>query len=178
MLKRFFVVGITIALFTTGAFAAGAAATDPTQTRNEGRAAYGRGDYTTAMQIWKPLAEAGDRFSQYHVAFMYNYGQGIPVDFAEAAKWYRLAADQGDAFAQAALGTLYLKGQGSPPDYEQAYVWLKVSIINGDRDAERNLSAAADELTEDQRADAERMAAEWQANNCAAQHCGRAMVPE
>ena len=109
---------------------------------------------------------------------MYNYGQGVPADFPEAAKWYRLAADQGDAFSQAALGHLYLTGKLGPPDYEQAHVWLKVSIVNGDRDAERDLSKASNELTDDQRAVADGMAADWQVKNCAAHHCGQSKVPE
>jgi uncharacterized protein len=161
MLKRF-LVGLVIALF-----AAGAAATEP---RNDGQAAYNRADYAAAMQIWKPLAEAGDKYSQFHVGFMYAYGKGVPADFAEAAKWYRLAADQGDAIAAAALGYLYLKGLGVPVDNQQAFVWLKISNDNGDRDTERNLSAAANELTEEQRAEAERMVSEWEAQNCIKHH--------
>ncbi len=31
-------------------------------------------------------------------------GEGVPQDYAEAAKWYRLAAEQGYATAQTILG--------------------------------------------------------------------------
>ncbi len=35
---------------------------------------------------------------------MYDNGEGIPEDDAEAVKWYRKAADQGLANAQTILG--------------------------------------------------------------------------
>ena len=35
---------------------------------------------------------------------MYDNGEGVPQDYAEAVKWYRLAAEQGDARAQYNLG--------------------------------------------------------------------------
>ncbi len=31
---------------------------------------------------------------------MYEKGQGVPQDYAEAVSWYRKAAEQGDAYAQ------------------------------------------------------------------------------
>jgi len=48
---------------------------------------------------------------------MYSEGQGVPQNYAEAAKWYRLAADRGDAQAQYNLGLFYayaLTLSGSP----------------------------------------------------------------
>ena len=38
---------------------------------------------------------------------MYDEGQGVPQDYAEAVKWYRMAADQGNADAQSNLGFMY-----------------------------------------------------------------------
>ena len=34
---------------------------------------------------------------QYDQGLMFDYGEGVAEDDAEAVKWYRLAADQGDA---------------------------------------------------------------------------------
>jgi hypothetical protein len=71
-------------------------------------AAYQRGDYATALGLWRPLAEQGDADAQFRVGVLYVLGQGgVPQDLAEAAKWYRKAADQGDAKGQAGLGNLY-----------------------------------------------------------------------
>jgi TPR repeat protein len=69
-------------------------------------AAYQRGDYATAVQIWRPLAEQGDAFSQNSIGTMYQQGQGVAQDYMQAAAWYRRAADQGYADAQCNLGAL------------------------------------------------------------------------
>ena len=67
--------------------------------------AYGRGDYATALQLLRPLANQGDASAQYNLGVLYQQGQGVPQDYAEAVKWYRKAADQGDASAQYNLGS-------------------------------------------------------------------------
>ena len=61
----------------------------------DGKAAYDRGDYATALKIWRPFAEQGVTMAQYNLGVMYDKGQGVPQDDAEAAKWYQKAAEQG-----------------------------------------------------------------------------------
>ena len=63
----------------------------------DGLAAYQRGDYATAMSLWRPLADQGNTFAQYNVGWLYYDGRGVPQDYARAAAWYRKAARQGDA---------------------------------------------------------------------------------
>ena len=63
-------------------------------------AAYGRGDYATALQLFRPLADQGNAGAQFNLGVMYAKDQGVPQNYAEAVRWYRLAADQGDANAQ------------------------------------------------------------------------------
>jgi uncharacterized protein len=41
---------------------------------------------------------------------MYDNGNGVVQDYAEAVKWYRLAAEQGNAQAQYNLGLMYANG--------------------------------------------------------------------
>ncbi len=53
----------------------------------EGAAAYQRGDYATALQEFKPLAEQGDAEAQNFLGLMYELGRGVPQDYAEAVKW-------------------------------------------------------------------------------------------
>ena len=43
-------------------------------------------------------AEQGNAAAQYNLGVMYDNGEGVPQDYAEAAKWYRLAAEQGEAW--------------------------------------------------------------------------------
>ena len=67
---------------------------------------------------------------------MYDNGEGVPQDYAEAVKWYRLAAEQGDANAQYNLGLMYDNGQGVPQDYAEAVKWYRLAAEQGD--AEHN----------------------------------------
>ena len=53
--------------------------------------AYDAGDYATALSILKPLAEAGNSDAQLTLSWMYDWGEGVAQDHAEAAKWNRLA---------------------------------------------------------------------------------------
>ena len=50
----------------------------------DGYAALERGDYATAIQMLRPLAEQGDAWAQYNLGFMYRNGHGVPRDYAEA----------------------------------------------------------------------------------------------
>jgi TPR repeat protein len=54
-----------------------------------------------AAKIYRPLAERGDVRAQNNLGILYDHGQGVPQDFAEALKWYRLAAEKGYALAKA-----------------------------------------------------------------------------
>ncbi len=53
----------------------------------EANSAYQEGDYSTAFQKYKYLAEDGHIEAQFQIGFMYERGIGIPVDFAEAKRW-------------------------------------------------------------------------------------------
>ena len=66
---------------------------------DDGMAAYESGDYATALQEWRPLAEQGDAEAQLNLGLIYDDGYGVPVNDAEAAKWFRKVAEQGDATA-------------------------------------------------------------------------------
>ena len=91
-------------------------------------AAFERGDYTTAHQLWRSLAEQGDRIAQYNLGINYRDGHGIPQDYAVAIKWFRLSAEQNYSSAQRELGTMYLNGRGIPQDYVEAVKWYRLSV--------------------------------------------------
>jgi hypothetical protein len=86
---------------------------------------------------------------------MYESGQGVPQDYAEAVRWYRLAAEQGHARAQGNLGVMYDNGQGVPQDIVLAHMWFNIASANGDEDATRNRALAVDKMTREQIADAQ-----------------------
>ncbi len=84
------------------------------QTFDEAEAAFGRGDYATAMEGFRVHAEQGNANAQFYLGLMYDNGWGVPEDDAEAVKWFRKAAEQGDSGAQYSLGVMYAKGEGVP----------------------------------------------------------------
>ena len=97
----------------------------------KGYAAYNAGDYATALKEWKPLAEAGDAYTQHALGLGYLNGTGVPQDYAEAVKWLRLAAEQGHARAQLNLGRIHEEGQGVLQDNAIAHMWYNISAANG-----------------------------------------------
>jgi hypothetical protein len=99
----------------------------------EGWDAFGRGDYAGALAIWQPLAEQGDVNMQLLLGSIYDLGQGVPQDDAEAVKWYERAAVQGSAKGQYQLGAVYARST-QVKDPFQGYKWLTIAantLANG-----------------------------------------------
>src|SRR5262249_52551826 len=63
----------------------------------DGYAAYTRGDFTTAMQIMRPLADQGHVTAQNVVGLLYYF---IGGDYVSAYMWFNLAAPQGNSLAE------------------------------------------------------------------------------
>ncbi len=62
--------------------------------------AWGRGDYDTALQEFRLLAEQGHAQAQVNLGIMSSQGRGVPKDSVQADRWYTLAASQGDDLAE------------------------------------------------------------------------------
>ena len=116
--------------------------------------AYRSGDYETAYRLIKPLAEGGLPEAQLNLGLLYEKGQGVPQDYAEALKWnlkaaeqgnakalkwYRKAAEQGNAEAQFHLGLMYDERLGVPQDYAEAVKWYREAAEQGFVEAQTNL---------------------------------------
>jgi TPR repeat protein len=105
----------------------------PAGSADAGWDAFGRGDYAGAMAIWQPLAEQGDVNAQLLLGSIYDLGQGVPQDDAEAVKWYERAATQGSAKGQYQLGAVYARS-AQVKDPFQGYKWLTIAantLANG-----------------------------------------------
>ena len=98
---------------------------------NKGYEAYNTGDFDTAVKEWKPLAEQGYASAQFNLGIMYEYGDGVPKDYANAVKWYKLSAEQGDAAGQYSLGNMYSKGNGVIKDKAEAVRLWRLSGEQG-----------------------------------------------
>ncbi len=56
---------------------------------------------------------------------------------------------------------MYAYGRGVPKDYVQAYLLYSLAAAAGDEDAARERESAAQQMTPEQIADAERLVNEW-----------------
>ena len=63
---------------------------------------------------------------------MHRYGLGRPVNFEEAARFYRRAADLGDSGGFSNLGELTINGEGVEQDIEEGFRLLQTSADMGD----------------------------------------------
>ena len=98
----------------------------------------------------KRLAEQGEAYAQYNLGLMYDEGEGVPENNAEAVRWYRLAAEQGDAYAQSDLGFMSSNGEGVPQNNVRAYIWYSVAAAQGNETARTNRDIISERLTPDQ----------------------------
>jgi TPR repeat protein len=97
MKKRMILGGLIVAaqiLGSTGAFAG------PWE---DGMAAYNRGDYVPAIQVFRVMAAQGNAKAQSVLGVMYRRGQGVARNSVRAFAWFSLAAAHGDREAQAKL---------------------------------------------------------------------------
>ncbi len=128
-----------------------------------GVAAHDSGDFATALREFRALAEQeqGHVGAAFYLGFMYDFGEGVPQDFAEAAWWYRKAAGQGLARAQFNLGVLYDKGLGVPQDYVEAYKWFNLAAAQNNEVARKKRDIIAERMTPADISEAQRLAREW-----------------
>lgn len=125
--------------------AGGIASTEMSDSSNfaAGKQAYRAQDYTKAMALLEPLAEAGDPAAQYYVAHMYEKGDGVAKDASKTLEWYRRSAEQGYARAQYKLAIGYAQGwPGLEKDEAEARRWLLKAAEGGSRGAQKVLGKA------------------------------------
>jgi len=123
--------------------------------------AYNRGDYATAIQIFRQLADQGNVEAQSTLGAIYQIGEGVIQDYAEAMRWYRKAAEQGDVTTQVQLGFMYSKVKGVPQDYVLAHMWYNLAAAQGDKDAMGSRDSLAKKMNTAQIAEAQKLAREW-----------------
>ena len=105
-----------------------------------GDAAFARGDYTKARDIWSPLAESGDVQAQWGMAYLYLLGLGVPQDLERGALWAEKSAAGGYVDGLSLLAGLYAKGVGVPKDYAKSLELRKSAAATGDALAQYNLA--------------------------------------
>ena len=111
----------------------------PPRNADAAMAAYRDGDYTTALQLSRPLADQGDARAQSTLGLIYYGGRGVPRNDNEAVRWFRHAADLGDATGNLYLGVMCETGQGARQDYTEACRWFHEAARQGSASAQFSL---------------------------------------
>jgi TPR repeat protein len=85
--------------------------------------------YAQAFGYWEPLAMDGYEDSQYQIARLYEYGEGVEKDFANALNWYQRAAQKGQGGAQYRIGLYHIN---ESPDKNEALglYWMQSAADN------------------------------------------------
>lgn len=71
---------------------------------------FARGDYLSALSLWKPLAKEGHSAALYSIGLLYDQGKGVKKDTKLALKYIQAAVDKNLSIAQYYLGMKYLAG--------------------------------------------------------------------
>jgi TPR repeat protein len=109
--------------------------------KSKGMRAVKLGEFATAIELLRPIAEAGDPEAQNAVGEMLTDGkQGVTVDVVEAAAWFRKAAIQQFAAGQVNLGLMLEHGQGVLQDQAEASRWYRRAALEGFAEGQHNLA--------------------------------------
>lgn len=96
---------------------------------------------TAAAEMYRKGAELGQPGCQNNLGWAYEFGEGVPQNYAKARAWYTKAAEQNLSMALNNLGHMYEKGQGGPVDYARAKEYYERSMALGDDCAISNLGS-------------------------------------
>ncbi|WP_421988448.1 tetratricopeptide repeat protein [Roseococcus sp.] len=111
----------------------GAPASLPPDPMEEAMAVFRAGDYAAALELWEPLARAGNARAQSNIGGCFAEGLGVPANPRIAEKWLNLAAEAGYAPGQRNLATLYLRGgEGVEADPARAATLYRAAAEQGD----------------------------------------------
>ena len=97
----------------------------------KGQKALRNGDFATALEELKPLAEQGDNHARALLGNMHINGKGVPKDINAGVKWFQIAAEDGYLFAQERLCNWYRRGKNVLQDYKAMFKYCKLSAEQG-----------------------------------------------
>jgi TPR repeat protein len=139
----------------------GSAAAGPAEDALAANTAFRRGDFATALRLYRRAADQGHGDAANNLGVMYFRGVGVPYDDTEAAKWFRRGAELGDAKAQRNIGNAHRFGQGVPQNDVLALVWFNLAVVHGNQAAAEDREEVAKRMTPAQLAEAQKLTDEW-----------------
>lgn len=93
--------------------------------------AVSRSEWSAALDLCRTEAQAGNATAQRNLAKLYDDGNGVAQDRAQAAEWYQRAAAGGSREAQERLGYLYREGLGVRRDERQSATFFRQAAEGG-----------------------------------------------
>ena len=111
-----------------------------------------------ATKWYLSAANQGNRKAMHNLAVAYAEGSSGPKDMAEAVRWFTKAASMGLSDSQFNLAVLYERGDGVPQSLIEAYKWYAIAAAAGDTESKARLSVLKTQLSDTDRAAAEREA--------------------
>ncbi len=94
-------------------------------------AAFQKGDYVSALKMWRKLARGGDAVAQYNLGVLYRSGTGVEPSDSEAHRWFMKSAEKGTAAAEFEVGKAFETGQGAPRSLSLAVTWITRAAEQG-----------------------------------------------
>lgn len=122
-------------------------------------------DYASAATWFREAAEGGAADGQINLGNLYRQGWGVERNRDEAMRWFRRAARQGHPLGQYLLAEQLI--EMSPPELAQAYFWVTLATRSGRGPIDQAAALRGDiaqYLIEQERAEIEQLAAEWESD--------------
>ncbi|MBL8531554.1 MAG: SEL1-like repeat protein, partial [Hyphomonadaceae bacterium] len=91
------------------------------------------------VTLLRRAADRGLAMAQYRMAKLYERGEGVPADLAQARQWTERAAAGGNRRAMHDLGVYFARGEGAPLDEAAAFRWFRQAAELGVADSQYNL---------------------------------------
>lgn len=98
------------------------------------------GNMETAHRYYRQSAELGYPRAEFFLGNLYEFGEGVPQDWATARNWYERAAQKGEVNSQMNLARILQTGRGGVKNIELAAFWYLEAAKNGDEEAATNLA--------------------------------------
>lgn len=96
--------------------------------------------YDEAFRWYKLAAEDNDDEGIANVAYCYEFGYGVKLDYAKALEIYAGPAERGFDWAQYRLGVMYYEGKGVDKDYSKAVDYFRMAAEQGHPEAQNSLA--------------------------------------
>ena len=93
-----------------------------------------------AVKDLTQAAQKGQAVAQYRLGTLYERGQGVTADAAQAAHWYELSANQGNRKAMHNLAVTYASGSAGKKNMAEAARWFAKAAGLGLSDSQFNLA--------------------------------------